>query len=62
MKAQQRDTMEETNDDRNGIVVSKPIGTRERYRVHGIDSTRGIPNKLVEKRCSKSQFGNSCEK
>ena len=52
--------MVETSDDRNGVVVNKSIGTREKYRVHAIDSTRGSPNCLVEERCS--EFGNSCEK
>ena len=41
--------MVETSNDRNGVVVNRPIDTRE---VHAIDSTRGIPNCLVKKRCS----------
>ena len=37
--------MEETSDDRNGVVVNRPI-----------DSTRGIPNCLVEQRTSRSEI------
>ena len=47
-KAQQREReptgMVETSDDRNGVVVNRAI-----------DSTRGIPNCLVEERCSENR-------
>ena len=43
--------MVETSDDRNGVVVNRPMRCRG---VHAIDSTRGIPNYLVEERCSKN--------
>ena len=38
------------SDDRNGVVVN-----RARSGVHAIDSTTGIPNCLVEERCSEKR-------
>ena len=49
-KAQQRErsTMAVPSDDRNGVVVNRAI-----------DSTRGIPNCLVEERCKKATVASS---
>ena len=46
-KAQQA-ALVETSDDRNGVVVNRAI-----------DSTRGIPNCLVEQRCIKATTASS---
>ena len=49
-----------------GEVKIKIQKSHQRTRGAGIqltDSTRGVPNPLVEERCiKKSQFGNPCEK
>ena len=59
MKAQQRDrsTMVETSNDCNGVVVNRAKRSALQERVHAIDSTRGLPKQLVEKRCSGCSSG-----
>ena len=43
------------SDDRNGVVVNRAMG------VHAIDSTRGVPNQLVEQRCKCEKRKSSSE-
>ena len=62
--------MVETSDDRNGVVVNRPINIlQEVQRIHAIDSTTGIPIRLVKERCSEnrnaeihanSEYGKQC--
>ena len=50
---------------RDSINRTRNRKAQQERGAHAIDSTRGIPNRLVEQRCmdaKKSQFGNSREK